>query len=63
MSEAWPGLWNIIYLVAPGFTLMLNSSVAFVKTTIVNRMKHGCDMHMMLRERERVREWITQSGV
>ena len=36
MSEAWPGLWNIIYLVAPGFTLMVCSSVAVVKITIVN---------------------------
>ena len=63
MSEAWPGLWNIIYLVAPGFTLMVCSSVAVVKITIVNWMKyHGCDVHMMLRERERVREWITQSA-
>ena len=58
-----PGLWNIIYLVAPGFTLMVCSSVAVVKITIVNWMKyHGCDMHIMLRERERVREWITQSA-
>ena len=32
MSEAWPGLWNIIYLVAPGFMLTLCSSVAVVKT-------------------------------
>ena len=57
MSEAWPGLWKIIYLVAPGFTLMLCSSVAVVKITIVNRMKyHGCEMHMMLHEREQVRE-------
>ena len=56
-GEAWPGLWNMIYLVAPGFTLMLCSSVAVVKITIVNRMKyHGCDMHMMLRESARVRE-------
>ena len=63
MSEAWPGLWNITYLVAPGFTLMVCSSVAVVKITIVNWMKyHGCDMHMMLRERERVRDWITQSA-
>ena len=63
MSEAWPGLWNIIYLVAPGFTLMVCSNVAVVKITIVNWMKyHGCDMHMMLRERERVREWISQSA-
>ena len=63
MSEAWPGLWNIIYLVATGFTLMVCSSGAVVKITIVNWMKyHGCDMHMMLRERERVREWITQSA-
>ena len=53
MSEAWPGLWNIIYLLAPGVTLMVCSSVAVVKITIVNWMKyHGCDMHMMLRERE-----------
>ena len=36
MSEAWPGLWNTIYLVAPGFTLMVCSSVAVVKITIVN---------------------------
>ena len=36
MSEAWPGLWNIIYLVEPGFTLMVCSSVAVVKITIVN---------------------------
>ena len=36
MSEAWPGLWNIIYLVAPGFTLMVCSSVAVVKITTVN---------------------------
>ena len=35
MSEAWPGLWNIIYLV-PGFTLMVCSNVAVVKITIVN---------------------------
>ena len=63
MSEAWPGLWNIIYLVAPGFTLMVCSNVAVVKITIVNWMKYqGRDMHMMLRERERVRDWITQSA-
>ena len=63
MSEAWPGLWNIIYLVEPGFTLMVCSSVAVVKITIVNWMKYpGYDVHMMLRERERVREWITQSA-
>ena len=36
MSEAWPDLWNIIYLVAPGFRLMVCSSVAVVKITIVN---------------------------
>ena len=36
MSEAWPGLWNIICLVAPGFMLMVCSSVAVVKITIVN---------------------------
>ena len=57
MSEAWPCLWDIIYLVAPAFMLMGCSSVAVVKITIVNWMKyHGCDMHMMLRERERVCE-------
>ena len=63
MSEAWPGLWNIIYLVAPGFMLMVCSSVAVVKITIVNWMKyHGYDVHIMLRERGRVHEWITQSA-
>ena len=36
MSEAWPGLWNIIYLVVPGFTLMVCSSGAVDKITIVN---------------------------
>ena len=36
MSEAWPGLWNIIYLVAPGFTLMVCGNVAVVKSSIVN---------------------------
>ena len=42
---------------------MVCSSVAVVNITIVNWMKyHGCDMHMMLRERERFREWITQSA-
>ena len=42
---------------------MVCSSVAVVKIAMVNWMKyHGCDMHMMLRERERVREWITQSA-
>ena len=57
MSEAWPGLWNIIYLVASTFTLMVCSSVAVVKITILNWMKyHGCDMHMMLRER--VSPWV-----
>ena len=41
---------------------MVCSSVAVVKITIVNWMKyHGYDVHMMLRERQRVREWITQS--
>ena len=44
------------------FMLMLCSSVAVVKINIVNRMKyHGCDMHMMLREREWVHECMYES--
>ena len=38
MSEAWPGLWSIIYLVAPGFTLMVCRSVAVVKITIFSEL-------------------------
>ena len=58
MSEAWPGLWNIIYLVAPGFTLMVRSNVAVVKITIVNWMNISWLWHAYDVAWERASPWV-----